>query len=76
MKDSYVLPGWDFLPLPKQIVYEQRSQTADMLACSHPTFQHDPGLSSRPVIYVVFGLVLKPPFLRTLPGQEGWCAMA
>ena len=66
--------GGYFLPL--QTVYEQRSQMADMLACSHPTSQHDPGKSERPVIYVIFGLVLKPPFLRTLPGQEGWCAMA
>ena len=78
---SYVLPESEFLPLPRQSDAWQIASSlnvADMLACSYPSPQHDPGESSNFVVIVVLELVLECPFLRTLPvkGQEGWRAMA
>ena len=74
--DSYVLPESQFLPLPRQEYnYEESFLKTDMLACSYPSPQHNPGESSKIVIVVVLELVLCRPFLRTMPGQEGWCAM-
>ena len=67
VNDSYVVPEWEFLPLPRQ-----RSQMADMLACSNPSPQHDPGESGRSVIIIVLELVLGCPVLWTLHGQEVW----
>ncbi len=76
---SYVLPESGFLPLPRQgddWQIASSSDVADMLACSYPSSQHDPGESSKLVVLVSLELVLECPFLRTLPGQENWCAMA
>ena len=67
--DSYVLPGWQYLPSRRQSDV-RRSPVADMLACSYPSPQHDPGESSDPVIPVVLEMVLSGPFLKTLPGQN------
>ena len=66
----------EFLPLPRQCDGWLPGQIADMLACSHPSPQHNPGESSSIVILVVLELVLSRPFLRTLPQQQGCCAMA
>ena len=47
--DSYVLPESEFLPLPRQD-YDYEESTfvqTDMLACSYPSPQHDPGESSK-----------------------------
>ena len=67
--DSHVLPGWQYLSLRRKSDV-RRSQVADMLACSYPSPQHDPGESSNSVIPVVLEIVLSGPFLKTLPGQN------
>ena len=77
MNDSYVLPKSKFLPLPRQnYSYMELGhvfRVTDMLACSSPSPQHDQGdVLSR----LVIGSVLSSPFLKSLPGQQGWCAMA
>ena len=78
--DSYVLPDSNFLPLPRQNYDYKESgcifSESDMLACSYPSPQHASGTISNLVILIVLELLLSCLLLRTLPGQEGWCAMA
>ena len=62
--DSYLLPEGKFLPLPGQFgapISAGRPGMADMLACSYPSPQHNPGESSQLAICAVLELVLSCP---------------